>query len=51
VSNGPVEPSADMRQLARACRDMYDALLLEGFDERQALTMLGYVIGANRGQS
>lgn len=38
------EPSADMRVLARNLRDMFQALIAEGFTERQALSIIGEVI-------
>lgn len=47
--NGPEEPSADMREFARICRDMYVGLLQEGFTEREALAILGQVIAAQIG--
>jgi len=34
------EPSADARASARALRDFYNALILEGFTEEQALLLL-----------
>ncbi len=40
------EPSADLRQLASALRQMYVALTNEGFSEREALSVLGTVIAA-----
>ena len=42
----PYEPSADMRTLARGLKDMYEALVAEGFSERQAIT-IGEVLAAN----
>lgn len=44
---GQVEPSANARQMARACRDIYVALTQEGFSETQALRILGAVLAAN----
>jgi hypothetical protein len=49
MANGPEEPSADMRQLASAYRDMYVALTLEGFTPPEALTIIGHVIAASLG--
>lgn len=40
----PTEPSADLRQVASILWQMYVALTAEGFDERQALTIIGHVI-------
>lgn len=47
MSTAPYEPSADSRQLARALRDVYMALVLEGFTETQALTVIGHCLIAN----
>ena len=43
----PYEPSADMRALARGLKDMYEALVAEGFSEHQAITIIGEVLAAN----
>lgn len=51
----PEEASAVMRGLARTLRDMYVALLAEGFTEQQANGLLGVVLaevvqaGTNKG--
>lgn len=42
----PYEPTADMRQLAKKLRDIYQALIIEGFSDRQALAIIGEVIAA-----
>lgn len=39
------EPSADMREMAQMQFEWFNALCLEGFNEAQALTMLGTAIG------
>lgn len=44
MSRGQEEPSADMRQLARTYRDMYVALIAEGFSPSEALSIMGHVI-------
>lgn len=44
---GPCEPSADLRQAASAMRQMFVALVNEGFSEDQALQIIGHVL---RGQ-
>lgn len=41
------EPPVDMRMAARQLRNLFIALLKEGFDERQALAIVGYAISAN----
>lgn len=48
MSNGPIEPSADLRAFARMSYEMFVALAAEGFTERQALTIIGQVIAGNR---
>lgn len=42
----PYESSADMRVMARHVRDMFQALVSEGFTERQALAIIGEVFAA-----
>jgi hypothetical protein len=49
MSNGPVEPTADMRAFAGICWQMFNALRLEGFSETQALVVIGQVIQAQLG--
>lgn len=36
----PIEPSADSRNAAKGLREVYVALLHEGFDEEQALALV-----------
>jgi hypothetical protein len=50
MSRPIVEPSADLRQAAAQMRQMFIALLNEGFEERQALAILGQVIAAGSKQ-
>lgn len=52
VDSGGIEPSADIRKAAHQLREMYIALLLEGFTEAQALRMIGYAMsgGSNGGE-
>lgn len=47
------EPSADHRAGAQYLFSMFNALMLEGFTEAQALAILGYTLTAaiNRGQA
>ena len=42
----PMEPSADMRTTANQLRQMFVALLAEGFSEREALVIVGQVVAA-----
>ena len=41
------EPSAASRLMARGLRDIYVALLAEGFTEKQAIGLLGQTIAAS----
>ena len=50
-SNGPVEPSAELRQMAATFRQIFVALVAEGFTEKQALVMIGQILAANRPES
>ena len=43
---GNEEPSATSRQAARAMRDMFSALVAEGFSEAQSLTIIGQYLTA-----
>lgn len=49
----PTEPSSDLRQVASGLWQMYVALTNEGFDDRQALAVIGQMLaaGANGGQT
>lgn len=49
MPNSQTEPSADLRQMASAIRQMYVALTMEGFDDRQALTIVGQMLAATQG--
>lgn len=51
TSNGPVEPSADLRQLASMLHQTYVALIAEGFNESQALTIIGKILAASVGNT
>lgn len=44
--SAPEEASAEMRQWARMMRDLYAALVAEGFTEPQALTLLSDTVAA-----
>ena len=46
----PIEPSAEMRQLANVLRQMYVALLDQGFTVPEALQIIGYTLAANAGK-
>ena len=48
TGNAPREPSADLRQAASAMRQMFIALVNEGFSEVQALQIIGHIL---RGQA
>ncbi len=47
----PIEPSADLRQMASATHQIYIALTNEGFTEQQALIIVGQIISASSGGS
>lgn len=49
VDSGGVEPSAEMRDAAHKLREMYIALLMEGFTEAQSLQIVGYALAGNGG--
>lgn len=49
MSNGPVEPSADLRTMAQFLRQTFIALTLEGFTEQQALTIIGQIVFSQLG--
>jgi hypothetical protein len=49
MTNGPVEPSADLRELANMLRQTYVALTLEGFTAQEALIIIGQILAANSG--
>jgi len=52
MNDPKMEPNADMRAMANAARQMFVALVDEGFTEEQALILLGQTITANiRGNS
>jgi hypothetical protein len=49
MTNGPIEPAADLRQLANTLRQTFLALVQEGFTEQQALTIIGQILAAQSG--
>ena len=49
MSNGPIEPAAEMRELAHLLHQTFVALTLEGFTEQQALVIIGQILAANAG--
>jgi hypothetical protein len=46
----PCEPSAEHRQAAAQLRQMFVALVNEGFTEHQALVIIGQMLATNRPQ-
>lgn len=50
TTNGPIEPRADLRHAAANLWQLYVALTNEGFDERQALVILGQVLASGSGK-
>jgi hypothetical protein len=49
MSNGPIEPNAELRTLANTLHQMFVALTQEGFTEQQALVIIGQILAANGG--
>lgn len=47
MSNGPIEPAADLREMASILRQTFIALKQEGFTEQQALIIIGQLLAAN----
>lgn len=47
--NGPIEPSADMRAMAKAMRHIYLALIMEGFTESESIKIIGLMLAAGQG--
>ena len=50
MSNGPIEPAADIRQGANTIRQIYLALRQEAFTDQQALVIVGQILAANTGE-
>ena len=46
MSNGPMEPRADLRAAANELRQMFIALTSEGFSPPEALVIIGTIIAA-----
>ena len=46
VSNGPIEPSADLRAAAKQMREIFVALAAEGFTATEALRIIGYILAS-----
>lgn len=51
VTNGPIEPAADLRAAAKIYFGIFTALQQEGFTEQQALVVVGQIIQAQIGNS
>ena len=45
--NGPTEPSADIRVMAKGLRQVYIALTAEGFTQPEALQIIGLILAAS----
>ena len=45
----PTEPAADLRQMANFCWQTFVALTSEGFNEQQALAIIGQMIRGSIG--
>jgi hypothetical protein len=44
----PVEPAADVREAAHKVREIYVALVAEGFTEQQALVIIGNILSGQQ---
>jgi hypothetical protein len=49
--NSPTEPAAELRQLAGFLWQTYVAMTAEGFNEQQALVIIGQILAANMGNN
>lgn len=49
MTNGPIEPAANLRELANTLHQMFVALTQEGFTEQQALIVIGQLLATDRG--
>jgi len=49
MNPAPMEPSADLRAFANTLRQMFVALLSEGFTESQAVAIIGKALSAHMG--
>ncbi len=49
MNNGPIEPPAELRQMAKMIRQVYLSLMQEDFTEKEALTIIGHILAANQG--
>lgn len=47
--HGPVEPPAEMRTLALTLRQMYVALVEQGFTEAEAMQIVGVTVATTLG--
>lgn len=50
MSNSPIEPSAVNRVFAAHIRQMYLALMAEGFTSQEALAIVGHMIALLKAQ-
>lgn len=51
MAGPPMEPSAANRQFAHALREMFVALIAEGFTRDESLTLIAHVLKAKSGES
>lgn len=49
MNDAPIEPSADLRTFANQMRQMFVALVAEGFTRDEALVVIGHVISSVTG--
>lgn len=48
--NNPIEPSAAIREIAHNVREMFIALVAEGFSEQQALVIIATMLKSGGGE-
>lgn len=48
MANSEMEPNAELRQMAAQLRQMYVALTDQGFNDQQALVIIGQVLSAGQ---
>jgi hypothetical protein len=44
MTGGPIEPSADLREMAKGLFEQYVALIEAGFTSHQALAIIGHIM-------
>jgi hypothetical protein len=47
MPNSPTEPAANLRAMAKILKEMFISLQEEGFNERQAIAIIGQIMAAH----